>query len=82
MNSEEKLLQKLIGLFFFATSLAGIFLNLFLFQLGGFRAVISYGLISLVFLFIIYFFSGYILNESKKASETSTLYFSKGLRML
>lgn len=63
MSLEEKILLRLNGLFFFAISLAGIFLNLFLFQLGGFRAVVSYGLTSLIFLFIVYFFSGYVLKK-------------------
>lgn len=63
MSKEEKQLIKLNGLFFFTVSIAGIFVNLFLFQLGGFRAVVTYGLFNLAFLLIIYFLSGYLLKK-------------------
>lgn len=63
MSKEEKQLIKLNGIFFFTVSIAGIFVNLFLFQLGGFRAVVTYGLFNLAFLLIIYFLSGYLLKK-------------------
>ena len=63
MTPEEKLLLKLNGLFFFALSLAGIFVTVFLFQLGGFKAVVSYGLVSLTVLLIVYILSGYLLKK-------------------
>lgn len=63
MSTEEKQLLKLNGLFFFTIYLASIFVNLFLFQLGEFRAVVYYGLVSLITLFILYLFSGYLLYK-------------------
>lgn len=63
MTQEEKLLQKIQGLFFFAGAIAGVFLNLFLFQLGNFRTVVIFDLITLVILFIMYLFSGKLLQR-------------------
>jgi len=63
MSREEKLLIKFIGLYFFTSSIAGIFLQIYLFKLGGFKAVAQYGLVSLIFLFIFYIASGYFLKK-------------------
>lgn len=63
MSIEEKLLLKMASLFYFVQALAGIFLTVFLFKLGGFKAVITYGLVSLIFLFISYILSGYLLKK-------------------
>lgn len=63
MSAEEKELIKLNALFFFSASLAGIFVSLFLFQLGGFQAVVYYGLVNLTFLYLIYGLSGYFLKK-------------------
>lgn len=63
MSSEEKLLHKIQGLFYFTTSLAGIFLSLYLFKLGGFQAVIKYGITSLFVLFVLSIVSGWILKK-------------------
>lgn len=78
MSIEERQLLKLNGLFFFTISLAGIFVNLFLFQLGDFKAVILYGLISLSVLNIVYFLSGYFLKKysSKSLIQIGLLFFS------
>ncbi|MDO8657690.1 MAG: MFS transporter [Candidatus Levybacteria bacterium] len=63
MSSEEKLLHKIQGLFYFTTSLAGIFLSLYLFKLGGFQAVIKFGIISLSMLFVLCIASGWFLKK-------------------
>lgn len=78
LSTEEKELIKLNGLFFFSSSLAGIFVNLFLFQLGGFKAVVYYGLVNLSFLYLIYLLSGYFLKKysSKTLIRTGLLLFA------
>jgi YQGE family putative transporter len=63
MSGEEKLLLRFMGLFAFTTGLSHIFLNVYMFRLGGFRAVVELGLISLIFLFIFYILSGYMLKK-------------------
>lgn len=63
MSKEERLLLKLMGFFYFTLALAGIFLNVFLFQLGGFKTVAAYYLITLVTLFVVYVSSGYLLKK-------------------
>lgn len=63
MSLEEKLLVKIQGLLFFSGSLAGVFLNVFLFKLGGFQLVIQYNLITLIVLVILYIFSGELLRR-------------------
>ncbi len=77
MSKEEWQLIKLNGLFFFTVSIAGIFVNLFLFQLGGFRAVVTYGLFNLTLLLIVYFLSGYLLKKysSKTLIRSGVLLF-------
>ena len=61
-------LLKISGIFGFALSLGGIFLQVFLFTLGGFRAVAEYNLISVCFVVIFYLISGWLLARmtSKK----------------
>jgi|Napbiome12C3dose_1001474.scaffolds.fasta_scaffold00001_144 YQGE family putative transporter len=74
MSQEEKQLIILNGVFFFTVSIAGIFVNLFLFQLGGFQSVVTYGLVNITSLLIIYFLSGYLLKKySSKALIRSGL---------
>lgn len=68
MSHEEKLLLKLQGLLFFTLALAGIFLNVFLFQLGGFKIVASYGLVTFISVFICYTLSGYFLRKRSSIS--------------
>lgn len=63
MSYDEKWLLRINGLFFLTTSLVGIFVNLFIFQLGGLKSVVYYGLISLTALFIVYLSSGYYLKK-------------------
>ena len=62
MSRDEKLLLKTIGIFYFTISFSGIFLNVYLFKLGGFRAIAEYGMVSLSVLFILYIASGYFLK--------------------
>lgn len=77
MSKEEWQLIKLNGLFFFTVSIAGIFVNLFLFQLGGFRAVVTYGLFNLTLILIVYLLSGYFLKRysSKTLIRSGLLLF-------
>lgn len=77
MSNEEKQLIKINGLFFFTVSLAGIFVNLFLFQLGGFKAVVTYGVFNLSVLLIIYLASGYVLKQfsSRFLIQSGILFF-------
>lgn len=63
MSAEEKLLLRVGSLFFFATGIAGIFLSIFLFKLGGLFTVVEFGLVGLMGLFIIYFISGILLKK-------------------
>jgi len=63
MTQEEKLLIKIQTLFYFAGSIAGIFLNLFLFQLGNFRAVVTFDVIALTLLVTMYVASGKLLKR-------------------
>ncbi|MBI4038592.1 MFS transporter [Candidatus Daviesbacteria bacterium] len=78
MSKEANELIKLNGLFFFTLSVASIFVNLFLFQLGGFYAVIKYGLLNLTFLLVIYLYSGYLLKKysSSVLIRTGLLFFT------
>lgn len=59
---EAKTLLKINGIFSFALSLGGIFLQVFLFTLGGFRAVVEYNLISALMVVIFYIISGWLLT--------------------
>lgn len=56
-------LLKVQGLLSFAFSLGGIFLQVFLFSLGGFDAVVRYNLISCISLFFCCIFSGWFLQR-------------------
>ena len=60
---EAKRLLKINGIFSFALSLGGIFLQVFLFTLGGFRAVVEYNLVSAFMVIIFYFISGWLLTR-------------------
>lgn len=63
MTHEEKLLQKIQGLFFFGGGLTGIFQNIFLFNLGDFQTVVVYDCFALSVLFVLYLFSGKLLKR-------------------
>lgn len=62
---ETSILLKINGIYSFALFLGGIFLQVFLFTLGGFRAVAEYNLASAGFILIFYFFSGWMLTRVK-----------------
>ncbi|MDP3998842.1 MAG: MFS transporter [bacterium] len=68
MSKEEKLLIKVNGLFSFVLALAGIFLTVFLFKLGGFQSVALYYLVTLITLFFTYILSGYFLKRYSSVS--------------
>lgn len=68
MTKEEKLLIKVNALFSFVVALAGIFLSVFLFKLGGFQSLALYYLITLITLFFTYIFSGYFLKKYSSIS--------------
>ncbi len=78
MSRDETWLLRLNGLFFLTASLAGIFVNLFLFQLGGFKSVIYFGLVSLFSLYIVYLSSSYYLRKisSKVSIRASFLIYA------
>jgi YQGE family putative transporter len=59
---EENSLIRTQGIFSFTDSLAGIFLNIFLFKLGGLQSSVLFGFISFSFLLIFYTFSGWTLK--------------------
>ncbi|OGY23448.1 MAG: hypothetical protein A2172_04455 [Candidatus Woykebacteria bacterium RBG_13_40_15] len=63
MSKEENLLNKILWLYYTANALAGIFLNVFLFTLGGFKATITYNLIALISLYIFYVISAWSLRR-------------------
>lgn len=63
MTKEETVVLNILGFYFLANSLSGVFLNLYLFKLGGFHAIVSYGVISLIVLFIFFFISGKFLQS-------------------
>lgn len=69
MSINEKNLIKILGLYSFVTSLAGIFLTIFIFRIGGFKIVSEYNLLLFIVLYIIFLISGYLL----KKYTTSTL---------
>ena len=60
---ETNILLKINGIYSFALFLGGIFLQVFLFTLGGFRAVVQYNLASTIFILIFYFISGWLLTR-------------------
>ncbi len=62
-SQETKILLKINGIYSFALFLGGIFLQVFLFTLGGFRALVEYNLVSAGSLLIFYFLSGWILTR-------------------
>ncbi|MEK7166388.1 MAG: hypothetical protein AAB874_06290, partial [Patescibacteria group bacterium] len=63
MTEEEKLLQKIQSLFFFGGSIAGVFQNIFLFNLGNFRTIVIYDCLALSILFVMYLVSGKLLQR-------------------
>lgn len=72
LSDEEHILLKVQGLHYFSSSLAGIFVGIFLFKLGGLQSTTLYMLISFLFLLIWYVASGWAL---KKFSSTTLLHF-------
>lgn len=60
---EARLLLRIQGLFFFAISLGGIFLNVFLFKHGGFNAVIMYNVVSIMAILIFFVVAGLLLRR-------------------
>lgn len=60
---EAKTLLKINGIFSFALALGGIFLQVFLFTLGGFRTVVEYNLVSAFMVVIFYIISGWLLTR-------------------
>jgi len=69
---EENALIKTQGIFSFTSSLAGIFLNIFLFKLGGLESSVLFGFISFSFLLTFYVLSGWTL---KRVSSKVLIYF-------
>ena len=63
MSKEENLLNKILWLFYTANSLASIFLNVFLFSLGGFRVIIIYNLVTLATSYSFYVLSSWSLRR-------------------
>ena len=65
ISSRETItLFKINGVFGFALALGEIFLQVFLFTLGGFQAVIKYNLISTCFIVVFAFFAGWLLTRT------------------
>ena len=62
MSAEENLLNKILGIYYTANALAGIFLSVFLFNLGGFKAVVQFGFIIFVTAYIVYLLSSWLLK--------------------
>lgn len=63
MSNDENLLNKILWLYYTAISLSGIFLNIFLFNLGGFKAIITYNLVGLITLYVFYVISAWSLRK-------------------
>ena len=63
LTEEEKLLLKILGFYVFGESLAGVFLNLYLFRLSGLKAAVLLDLVALITLFLVYVASGFILRK-------------------
>lgn len=63
MTNEEKTLLRIQALLFFATYIARIFFNVFLFKLGNFKIVVLYNFYYLTFLLVWYLVSGWFLKR-------------------
>ncbi|MEO6508734.1 MAG: MFS transporter [Patescibacteria group bacterium] len=63
LSNEENSLLRLQSFSFFASSLAGIFLQIFLFKLTGFTGVVLYNLCSYTMLLVLYISSGFLLRK-------------------
>lgn len=72
LSNEENILIKVQGLYTFTVSLAGVFVNIFLFKIGNFQSIILYGLVTFIFLLFWYITSGWTL---KKFSSRTLLCF-------
>ena len=62
-SQELNSLLKINGVCSFALSLGGIFLQVFLFTLGGFGAVAEYNLVAVAFIFLFFVISGWLLKR-------------------
>ncbi|GEM_PF-1378061 len=63
IQREAKTLLVINGIFGFAIALGGIFLQVFLFGLGGFHVVVEYNLVSACVLVLFYIISGLMLTK-------------------
>ena len=63
LSRSERRLIAVQGLLTLASAIAAIFLNLYLFEQGGFRTVLLYRLVSMVLLYAVYIASGYVLRR-------------------
>lgn len=63
MTREEQNLLRVQTIFFFAGSLASLFLNVFLFKTGGLISAVKFNLFSLTFLLIWYLASGWLYRK-------------------
>lgn len=84
LSDEENLLIKIQTLFFFAGSLASIFLQVFLFKLAGFGGVVLFDLLQFTFLLIFYTTSGWTLRKfsSRTLIRVGLVIFSLGWSLL
>lgn len=74
MSDEEHILIKIQFAAFLIGAMAGVFLQIFIFKLGGLRSVILYNISLFTALLITYFMSGYLLRRiSTKISIVSGL---------
>ena len=78
LSKGENHLIKIISIFFFSGSLASLFLQVFLFRLGGFSTVALFNLIQLAFLLLLYISSGWLLKKfsTRTLLRVSLLIFS------
>ena len=63
LSKEERLLTIIIQIYFFSAGLSGIFLQIFLFKLGGFSSVFYYNLITFTLIVLTYIISGKLLKK-------------------
>lgn len=68
LTREENQLIKIQTLYFFAGSLANVFLQVFLFNLAGFNQVVLFNLMNYLFLLIFYLISGWSLKKYSSAT--------------
>ncbi len=71
-NSEEKKLIFIQGCIYFAWALANVFVNIFFFSHSNLTTTVFYNLISLVFLLVFYFLSGWSLRKFSSGTLIKT----------